>query len=42
VHEGKYTKVILKKFDIGEAKPLFTPMSTMMELDADEDSEPMD
>jgi hypothetical protein len=28
VHQGKYTKDLLKKFDMGEAKPLSTPMST--------------
>jgi hypothetical protein len=42
VHQGKYTKDVLKKFDMGEAKPLLTPMSTTTKLDADEDSEPMD
>jgi hypothetical protein len=42
VHQGKYTKDILKKIDMGEAKPLSTPMSTTTMLDADEDDEPMD
>jgi hypothetical protein len=42
VHQDKYTKDILKKFDMGEAKPLSTPMSTMMALDVDEYDEPMD
>jgi hypothetical protein len=37
-----YTKDILKKFDMGEAKPLLTPMSTMTTLDANEYDEPMD
>jgi hypothetical protein len=42
VHQGKYTKDILNKFDMGETKPLLTPMSTMMALDADEDDEVVD
>ena len=42
VHLGKYTKDVLKKFDMGEAKPLSTPMSTTMALDDEEDGEPMD
>jgi hypothetical protein len=39
VHQGKYTKDVLKKFGKGEAKPLSKPMSTMMALDVDEDGE---
>jgi hypothetical protein len=35
VHQGEYAKDVLKKFDMGEAKPLSMPMSTMMALDAD-------
>jgi len=42
VHQGKYTKDVLKKFDMGEAKPLLTPMSTMMALDEDKEGEAMD
>jgi hypothetical protein len=42
VHQGKYTKDVLKKFNMGEAKRLSTPMSTTAALDADEDSEPVD
>jgi hypothetical protein len=42
VHQGKYTKDVLKKFDMGEAKPLSTPMSTTTMLDVDEDDEPVD
>jgi hypothetical protein len=38
VHQGRYTKDILKKFDMGEAKPLSTPTSTTTALDADEHS----
>jgi hypothetical protein len=42
VHQGKYTKDVLKKFDMGEANSLSMLMSTTMVLDVDEDSEPMD
>jgi hypothetical protein len=42
VHQGKYTKDVLKKFDMGEAKPLLTPMSTMMALDEDKEGESID
>jgi hypothetical protein len=42
VYQEKYTKDVLKKFNMGEAKPLSMPMSTMTTLDADEDDEPVD
>jgi hypothetical protein len=43
VHEGKkYRKDILKKFGMGEAKPLSTPISTTTVLDTDVDGEPVD
>jgi len=42
VHQGKYTKDLLKKFDMGEAKPLLMPMSIMMALDTDEEGEAVD
>jgi hypothetical protein len=42
VHQGKYTKNVLKKFNMGEDKPLLTPMFTTATLDADEDDEPVD
>jgi hypothetical protein len=42
VHQGKYTKDILKKIDMGKGKPLSTPMSTSTTLDTDEDGEPVD
>jgi hypothetical protein len=42
VHQGKYTKDVLKKFDMGEGKTLSMPMSTLMTLDTDEDGEPVD
>jgi hypothetical protein len=42
VHEAKYTKDILKKFKMDDSKPLSTPMSTTIVLDADEDGEVVD
>jgi hypothetical protein len=42
VHQTKYTKGILKKFKMDDSKPLSTPMSTTIAMDADEDKEPMD
>jgi hypothetical protein len=42
VHQSKYTKDVLKKFDMGEAKPLSTPMSTTMTLDEDKEGEAVD
>jgi hypothetical protein len=35
VHQGKYTKDVLKKFDMADAKPLSIPMATVMALDVD-------
>ncbi|WVZ57835.1 LOW QUALITY PROTEIN: hypothetical protein U9M48_008174 [Paspalum notatum var. saurae] len=42
VLQAKYTKDILKKFDMGDSKPMTTPMSTNTALDADEDGEAVD
>jgi hypothetical protein len=42
VHQGKYTKDLLRKFDIGEANPLSTPMSTTTALDKDKEGEVVD
>ncbi|WVZ58643.1 hypothetical protein U9M48_008888 [Paspalum notatum var. saurae] len=42
VHQAKYTRDILKKFNIGDSKPMTTPMSTNTALDADEDGEAVD
>jgi hypothetical protein len=42
VHQEKYIKDVLKKFDMGEAKPLSMMMFTTMALDAGEDNKPMD
>ncbi|WVZ84461.1 hypothetical protein U9M48_031491 [Paspalum notatum var. saurae] len=42
VHQDKYTRDILKKFEMGDSKPMTTLMSTNTALDADEDGEAMD
>ncbi|WVZ85032.1 hypothetical protein U9M48_031995 [Paspalum notatum var. saurae] len=42
VHQAKYTMDILKKFNMGDSKPMTTPMSTNTALDADEDGEAVD
>ncbi|WVZ80321.1 hypothetical protein U9M48_027807, partial [Paspalum notatum var. saurae] len=42
VHQAKYTRDILKKFNMDDSKPMTTPMSTNMALDADEDGEVVD
>ena len=40
VHQSKYTKDMLRKFNMNDAKPMSTPMSTTTAFDADEDGEP--
>ncbi|WVZ75916.1 hypothetical protein U9M48_023934 [Paspalum notatum var. saurae] len=42
VHQAKYTRDILNKFNMGDSKPMTTPMSTNTALDADEDREAVD
>ncbi|WVZ93239.1 hypothetical protein U9M48_039237 [Paspalum notatum var. saurae] len=42
VHQAKYTRDILKMFEMGDSKPMTTPMSTNTVLDADEDGEAVD
>ncbi|WVZ96925.1 hypothetical protein U9M48_042505 [Paspalum notatum var. saurae] len=42
VHQAKYIRDILKKFNMGDFKPMTTPMSTNTALDADEDGEAVD
>jgi hypothetical protein len=42
MHQGKYTKDLLRKFDMGETKPLSMPMSTTMDLDEDKEGEAVD
>ncbi|WVZ64013.1 hypothetical protein U9M48_013599 [Paspalum notatum var. saurae] len=39
VHQDKYTRDILMKFNTGDSKPMTIPMSTNTALDADEDGE---
>jgi hypothetical protein len=42
VHQGKYTKDLQRKFDMGEAKPLSTPMLTTTALDEGKEGEVVD
>lgn len=42
VHQGKYTKDFLRKFYMGEAKPLSTPMATTTAMDEDLEGEAVD
>jgi hypothetical protein len=42
VHQAKYTKDLMKKFNMAEFKPVSIPMSSMTSLGPDEDGETMD
>jgi hypothetical protein len=42
VHQAKYTKDLMKKFNMAELKPVSTPMSFMASLGLDEDGKAMD
>jgi hypothetical protein len=42
VHQAKYTKDLMKKFNMAELKPMSTPMSTTMLLGPDEDGKAVD
>jgi hypothetical protein len=42
VHQGKYTKDLMKKFNMVELKPVSTPMSSAASLGPDEDDETVD
>jgi hypothetical protein len=42
VHQAKYTKNLIKKFNMAELKPVSTPMSSAVSLGPDEDGEAMD
>jgi hypothetical protein len=42
VHQTKYTKDMLRKFQMQDVKPMSTPMGSTTNLDADEDGEPVD
>jgi isopentenyldiphosphate isomerase len=42
VHQVKYTKDLMKKFNMAELKPVSTLMSVAMTLDPDENGEAID
>jgi hypothetical protein len=42
VHQAKYMKDVMKRFNMAELKPVSTPMSTAMSLGPDEDGETVD
>jgi hypothetical protein len=42
VHQAKYTKDLMKKFNMAELKPVSTPMSSVTSLSPDEDGKAMD
>jgi hypothetical protein len=42
VHQAKYTKDLMKKFNMTELKPVSTLMSSAASLDSDEDGEAVD
>jgi hypothetical protein len=42
VHQAKYTKDLIKKFNMAELKPVSMPMSMTTSMDPDEDGEAID
>jgi hypothetical protein len=42
MHQAKYTKDIVRKFEMEDSKAMVTPMSTTIALDADEEGEHVD
>jgi hypothetical protein len=42
IHHAKYTKDLMKKFNMAELKPMLTPMSTGTVLDLDENGDAVD
>jgi hypothetical protein len=42
VHQAKYTKDLMKKFNMAELKPVSTPMSMATSLGPDKDGEAVD
>jgi hypothetical protein len=42
MHQAKYTKDIVRKFEMEDSKAMVTPMSTTTALDADEEGEHVD
>jgi hypothetical protein len=41
MHQAKYTKDLMKKFNMAELKPVSTPMSSVASLGPDEDGKAM-
>jgi hypothetical protein len=39
IHQAKYTKDLMKKFNMAELKPMLTPMSMVMALDPNKNGE---
>jgi hypothetical protein len=42
IHQAKYTKDLMKKFNMAELKPMSTPMSMTTSLVSDENGEALD
>jgi hypothetical protein len=42
IHQVKYMKYLMKKFNMDELKPVLTPMSTTTSQDPDENGEAVD
>jgi hypothetical protein len=42
IHQAKYTKDLMKKFNMAELKPVSTPMTTTTLLGPDEDGKSVD
>jgi hypothetical protein len=42
IHQGKYTKDLMKKFNMTKLKPVSTPMSSVASLGPDEDGDAVD
>jgi hypothetical protein len=42
IHQAKYMKYLMKKFNMAELKPVSTPMSTAAALDPDKNGEVVD
>jgi hypothetical protein len=42
IHQVRYMKILMKKFNMAELKPVSTPMSTAVALDPDENGEAID
>jgi hypothetical protein len=42
IHQAKYTKDLMKKFNMAELQPMSAPMSTTVALNPDENGEAVD